>query len=365
MNNLIKSKLLLIPALAATLLVGCAETVEEEVTVRSVRTMQLGVGTSESIRSFNGQAKTDRVIDLSFRASGVITQFNIKLGQAVKKGDLLAELDNVAARLSYEQANASMNSAKSNLDTQNLALKRVQNLYERGGASLSDYESAKNAFRNAQASFRSAQRSVDIQQEQINYGKIFAPEDGVISSVNKELEENASAGERIAVLNAGSEMEIELGVSESVINKISEQTKASISFPALPNQLFEGKVTEVSPSIDAQSATYPVRVRVVEATQEVKSGMAATVVFDFSSDTGQQNTLQIPVYAVGEDSQGRFAFILEQGEEDKLFARKRPIVIGELIDNRFEVISGLNEGDLIITAGVHSVLDGQQVRLSE
>ncbi|GAA6137657.1 efflux RND transporter periplasmic adaptor subunit [Arenicella sp. 4NH20-0111] len=346
-------------------LIGCAEETSEEVSVRTVRTLELGLESTASTRTFNGQARTDRVIDLSFRASGVITLFNIKLGQAVKKGDLLAELDNVAARLAYEQANASLNSAKSNLDTQNLSLKRVQNLYEKGGASLSDYEGAKNAYRNAQASYRSSQRSVDIQQEQIRYGKIFAPEDGVISAVNKELEENTSSGEPIAVLNAGAEMEIDLGVPENVINSVTVGSRSTIRFAALANQLFEGIVTEVAPSIDQQSATYPVRVRVVEATKEVRSGMAASVVFDFSQSNAATEDLRIPVYAVGEDVNGRYAFVVERLEDGNTIARKRAIEIGELVNNAFEVKSGLEVGDIIVTAGVHSVLDGQQVRLPQ
>lgn len=346
-------------------LVGCSEEAPEEVSVRTVRTMKLGLESIESTRTFNGQAKTDRVIDLSFRSSGVITLFNINLGQVVQKGDLLAELDNVSARLSYEQANASLNSAKSNLDTQNLALKRIQNLYEKGGASLSDYEGAKNAYRNAQASYRSAQRSVDIQQEQIRYGKIYAPEGGVISAVKKELEENTTAGESIAVLNAGSEMEIELGVPENVINLVKVGSNATVRFAALPNQLFEGEVTEIAPSIEQQSATYPVRVRVVEATQEVRSGMAASVVFDFSQTSLTANDLRIPVYAVGEDANGRYAFVIEVVDENTIVARKRSIEIGELVNNAFQVKSGLSVGDIIVTAGVHSVLDGQQVRLPD
>lgn len=364
--EIMKSKHPIFCLAVCIVLSACGDVQQEEVAVRAVRTMQLGLAGNESVRTFNGQARTDRVIDLSFRAAGVITKLEVTLGATVSKGDLLAELDNVAARLSYEQANASLNSARSNLDTQKLALNRVENLYEKGGSSLSDYENAKNAYRNAQASFRSAQRSVDIQQEQIRYGKIFAPEDGVISAVNKELEENAAAGESIAVLNAGSEMEIELGVPENVINKVSKDTKSEISFSALAGQLFEGVVTEVSPAVNPQTATYPVRVRVVNATREVKSGMAATVVFDFSDAQDTQNeTVMVPAFAVGEDAQGRYVFVVEAQPENGFVVRKKEVVLGELRNNAFEVKSGVALGDTIITAGVHSVLDGQMVRIAD
>lgn len=358
------NKIKCIGLVAATLLLSsCAEEREQEISVRTVRTMSVGLGSQTSLRTFNGQAQTDRVVNLSFRSSGIITKFDIKLGKTVTKGDLLAELDNVSARLSYEQAVTSLNSAKSELDTLELNLKRVQNLYEKGGSSLSDYENAKNAYRTARSSYRSAQRSVEIQQDQIRFGKIYAPETGVIASVSKEVDENASIGETVAVLNAGADMEIEVGIPESVINLVQQSTKVSISFAAITNVIFTGEVSEISPSIDRQTATYPVRVNLLGDTESIRSGMAATVNFDFTDLNNTIQELLVPATAVGEDSNGRFVFIVENQPDDINVVRKRNVEIGQLVDDSFEVLSGLEVGDNIITAGVHSVLDGQRVKM--
>jgi multidrug efflux system membrane fusion protein len=360
MVNMKNFALMLITLLGVS---SCAQEEIEEVTLRSVRTMAVGLGSGNAQRSFNGAAQTDRVVNLSFRSTGIITLFNITLGQKVTKGDLLAELDNVSARLSYEQAVASRNSSKSDLDTKESNYKRVQNLFEKGGSSLSDYENAKNSFRSARGSYRSAQRSVEIQQEQIRYGKIYAPETGVIAVVNKEVDENVTAGETVAILNAGSDMEIALGLPESVINKVKKNTKVAVKFAAIPEREFTGEVSEISPSVDRQTATYPIRVRLTEASEAIRSGMAATVDFDFDGGSNQVSELLVPATAIGEDSQSQFVFILEESDDgESAFVRKRPVEIGRLIGNNFQVITGLEVGDLIITAGVHSVLDGQQVR---
>lgn len=347
----------------ALILSSCSEPQKEEVTVRTVRTMSVGLGSQSALRTFNGQAQTDRVVNLSFRSSGIITRFDIKLGQQVSKGQLLAELDNVSARLSYEQAVSSLNSAKSELNTLELNLQRVQNLYEKGGSSLSDYENAKNAYRTANASYRSAQRSVEIQQEQIRYGKIFAPESGVIAAVNKEVDESAAVGETVAILNAGADMQIEVGLPESVINLVQQSTEVSISFAAIADQVFSGEVTEISPSIDRQTATYPVRVRLLGDTESIKSGMAATVNFDFTDVNKDVRELVVPATAVGEDANGRFVFIVEADDDSTMLVRKRKVEIGRLLGDGFEILSGLKVGDTVITAGVHSVLDGQRVKL--
>lgn len=361
-----KTKLYLLTTLAVLFLSACAEQQVEEKFVRPIRSMLIQTGSHDAARDFSGTAQTDRVIDLSFRSGGIITKFDIKLGQKVNKGDLLAELDNVAARLSYEQARSSRSSAKSDYDTKQLNLQRVRELYEKGGASLSDYEAAKNAFRAANANYKSAQRSVEIQQEQIRYGKIIAPESGVIAAVNNEVNENVAAGQTVATLNAGTEMEIQLGLPESIINLVSPETVVAIRFSALANKAFAGKVKEVSPSINQQTATYPVRIAITDATDDVKAGMAATVTFDFSklSEEGQSDEILVPASAVGEDSNGRYVFVVLQ-KDGTATVKKRVITIGNLVSDAFEVKSGLQVGDRIVTAGVHSVVDGQQVSISK
>lgn len=347
----------------AGLLAACSEVVEEEPIVRPVRTILVGTDSLETRRAYNGQAQTDRVIDLSFRSTGIITLFDIKLGQQVNKGDLLAELDNVAARLAYEQAVSARNSAKSDLDTRLSSLERVRSLYEKGSLSLSDYESAKNQYRNAQGSYRSAQRSVEIQQEQIRYGKIFAPESGVIAAVNKEIDENVAAGETVAILNAGTEMEIEVGLPESVINLVAPTDTVTVTFAAIAEKIFAGEITEVSPAIERSTATYPVRVRVLGSTDQIKSGMAATVNFDFNGDSNSSSELRVPATAVGEDAQGRYVFVVNAEVGGQAMVTKQRVTIGALIKDSFEIVSGLQQGDRVITAGVHSVLDGQKVRV--
>jgi len=358
MSNKIYALCLLTLSLLVT---GCSDEPQEEISVRHVRLMTVGLTYQDSRRSFNGRAQTDRVINLSFRNTGFITLFDIKLGQQVKKGQLLAELDNVSARLAYEQAVSSLNSAKSVVDTEQSNLKRIRSLYEQGGRSLSEYESAKNAFRTANSTYHSSQRSVDIQQEQIRYGKIFSPEDGVIAAVNKEIDENISAGETVAVLNAGTDMEIQVGLPESMINQVRELTQVSVSFAAIPDELFDGQVSEVSPSIDTQTATYPIRIKLLGSIQQIKSGMAANVNFNFANESQNNEELRVPASAVGEDATGRFVFTVEKSTEKTAIVRKQPVEIGELIDSSFVIKSGLTIGDKIITAGVHSVLDGQLV----
>jgi len=345
-------------------LLSCGENeVKEEVVLRPVRYSEVGYVGGDKSRSFSGTAKTEKIINLSFRSSGIVTKLDMKLGQKVRKNDLLGTLDNVSARLNYESAIESKNSSESQMNTAKLALNRVRTLYEKGSSSLSDYEDAKNSYRTAVASFESSKRSVAIQQDQIRFGYLYAPEDGVIASVSAEVDENVSPGQTIGVLNAGSAIEISLGLPESVINAVKKDMKVRVSFTAIPEENFNAVVTEVAPAVDQNTSTYPVTVMVTDRDDRIKSGMAASVNFEFVSESLDKKTMVVPANAVGEDGNGRFVFIIEESDE-MTTVNKHPITIGNLTPEGFEVVSGLRIGQKIATAGLQTLLDGQEVKLN-
>jgi RND family efflux transporter MFP subunit len=348
-------------------LISCSEEkVVEKKLIRPVEYHQVGYSGGNKVRVFNGTSKTDQVVKLSLRSNGVLSELNIKLGQKVKKGDLLAKLDNVQARLNYENSISSKNSSESKMNTSKLNLNRIKALYEKGGSSLSDLEAAKDAARNAQQNYNSALRNVDIQQDQINYGYLYASIDGEISAVNVELNENISSGQVIATLNAGTNMNITLGLPESVINNIKLNMPVQVTFSSLNDKSFKGTVSEVSPSLDVNTATYPITINIDDSSAEIKSGMAANVTFNFkdSGSNSSESLLVVPANAVGENSQGRFVFALNQNGETAI-ANKQTIQIGKLTSEGFEVLSGLTSGQLIATAGLQTLLEGQEVLIKQ
>jgi len=335
---------------------------EQKEKLRPVKYAEVTYSGVGQIRSFNGTARSDKEINLSFRTSGILTTLNISAGQKVFKGELLAQIDNSEARLSLEQSLSSLNSSKANLNTSTSTLERTKTLFEKGSASLSDYENEKSSFASAEANFESAKRTVEIQKKQVGYGIIYAPADGIIAAKNVENNENVSAGSVIAILNAGSFMEISLGMPENVINRIHKGMKITAKFPALQGKAFEGVVNEISPSVESGSATYPVRIKLLGQTSEVKSGMAANITFTFPK-TDNQEILIVPISAVGEDSKGNFVYIIEKQNESVGLIKKQHFTIGELSPVGFEVKSGLKSGQIVATAGLQTLLDGQKVSL--
>ena len=110
------------------------------------------------------------------------------------------------------------------------------------------------------------------------------------------------------------------------------------------------------------SATFPVVVRLEKTDDAVRSGMAATVTFRFEPED-ESDRIFVPPVAVGEDREGRYVFVLERGDGELATAHRRGVEVGDLTPEGIEVLGGVEDGELLVTAGVRRIQDGQQVKL--
>jgi membrane fusion protein, multidrug efflux system len=357
-------KKVILTSFTLLLLFGCKSKEDpKSIPLRPVKYEIVGSSESAMVRTFSAIAQAGDEIELSFRSSGIITELNVEVGDVVNKGDLIARLDNIQANLSYQQSISNVNSAQSTLNTTRTNLTRIKTLYEKGSKSLRDYESAKNAFDNAKAQFESAMQNKGIEATQVSFGFIYASASGTIVRKDKELNENVRPGQLIAVLNAGDQLNIRVGLPESVINQVILNMKARISFSAIADTI-EGRVFEISPVAESSSATYPVKLSIDNSNKNIRPGMAANVTFVFPNKNSNTNNPIIPVKAVGEDGKGNFVFLIEPEGEDQAKVIKQHVELGELTPDGFEVIKGLSKGQKIATAGLQTLLDNQKVRLT-
>ncbi len=359
-------KYTLITILSLIAFVSCKEKKEvKETVLRPVKYVVVGDVDTQKIRTFSGTAKAGDAINLSFRSGGIITKVNHWKGSEVKKGDVIARLDNVEASLAYEQSISALKSAASSMNTSKSNLNRVKSLYEKGSNSLSDYEAAKNSYQTALDQYESAKRNKSIQATQLSYGVIKAPKDGLIANTDGGVGERVAAGHVFAILNAGKDLKIEVGLPENVVNKVAVGMKTKLEFSAIAGKVFDGTVTEVAPIINPEAATYSTSIFLDTPISEIKPGMAASVTFDFSetSDNTSNTSLIIPVKAVGEDGKGRFVFLITSKDDGTGTVNKHYLELGDLTADGFEVKKGLVSGDKIATAGLQTLLDGQDVRL--
>jgi RND family efflux transporter MFP subunit len=167
------------------------------------------------------------------------------------------------------------------------------------------------------------------------------------------------------LISSESDLKVNFGLPESFISAVNVQDKVEITFPALPNQSFQGIISEVSFAISAQSSTYPVVVKLEGDTRSVRPGMAANVIFSINTESiSNPDLLLVPSQAVGEDEVGNFVYTLEPSE-DHYLATRRSVKVGQLTSGGFEILEGLQDGDLVATAGLQTIIDSMKVQLFE
>jgi len=341
---------------------SCSDEKKMEEKIRPVRYMEVTTGGSGSLRVFTGTAKTGIESKLSFKVGGTIKKINVKVGDFVNKGAVIAVLDDTDYRIKVKEAEAGLKQAESQaLNTKN-NYARVKTLYETNSVSKSELDGARAQYESATANVEGMRSTLEYARLQLSYTRLLAPVSGSIAVSNSENNENVQIGEIIAILIVGKDMEIELGIPENVINRIKTGMNVSITFPSL-NNTFNGVVSEVSPSIDVNSSTYPVSIKILNPTIDMKSGMAANVTFKFEGSSSKE-VLVVPIAAVGEDSDGRFVFLVEPDSGNIAIIKKQHIQIGELTSDGFEVVSGLSLSQKVATAGLQSLIEGQKVRIN-
>lgn len=346
--------------LSALILGACdmAPDSEEEL-LRPVRYLTIADNVAGRDRTFSGSLKSIRESRLSFKVAGTVTDVPVQIGQRVNRGDLIAELNPESFSLQVEQAQATLVEAQAGERNAHSTYERTKGLYANDNASRNELDASRAAAEAAAAQVRAATKALEIARLNMSYTRLTAAEDCSIASVDVEVNENVSAGQQIGVVSCGTEYEVELGVPESLIALVDETTPATITFGAIDGVQFTGEITEISTA--GSAAVFPVVVRVNEDHPSLRSGLAADVTFQFSTST-LENTFVLPLSAVVNDPDGVYVFVVEPAEVNgEAIVKRRPVELGELIQDGVEVVSGLAPGDDVVTAGVSVIRDGQRV----
>ncbi|MEM9831120.1 MAG: efflux RND transporter periplasmic adaptor subunit [Bacteroidota bacterium] len=355
-------KYLYLVLIALVFLYGCGDASEQE-KKELVKPIKYGVVESLgglTTRTFTGITQSGSETKLSFRTGGLITRLNVTVGQRIRKGQLLAQLDQTDALLTLEQAQLDANNAQVQLETASSSFERIKQLYQTNNASLSDYEMAKSTLSNAQSSYEISLKRLDTQRSQVSYATITAPMSGIVSSVNVETNEVVNPGQAILIMSRedSDDIEAQVGVPERYISQVKQGSTTSVRIPTLSSEL-SGVITEVG--YTSTGGTYPVISSLTNPTDDIRPGMPIEVTFSFGNED-QESQLVVPVKAVGEDESGQFVYTLNPIDE-VYEAKKTTVEIGNLTSGGFIVRSGLTQDQIVAVAGLRTLYDGMKVAL--
>ena len=333
-----------------------------EPVIRAVRYVVLQSDDGARERSFSGVIRAGSQSRLSFQVPGRITELPVKVGDSVTRGQRIAAVDPTDIQLQLQEARASAGQARAAAQGAVATYDRVRALYENQNASRQDLDNARAQRDGAQSAAAAASQGVRQLQRQLEYATLTAPADGTISAVNAEANEVVAAGQVVAILQVGEQLEVAIDVPESHINHIERGDEVSVAIDALRGRALSGSVYEVG--VPGQGSTvFPVTIRLGDDVGDaVRSGMAAEVTFHFEVSSESAAEHVVPTTAVGEDREGRFVFVVE-GEGDTGTVRRVPVEVGEIGTNGIEILDGLEDGQRVVTAGVSRIRDGLEVRV--
>ena len=349
--------------IAVAALIGCSgEPPQTEEVIRPVMYEPVYATGGGHARSFSGAARADVESNLSFRVAGTISRVYVKVGDRVDKGAPIADLDPTDYELQVEDAEASLLQTRSQARNARANYSRVQSLYVNQNASRSDLDAAQAQKESAEAIVASTEKKLELAKRQLRYTRLTAPAAGSIASVDAEVNENVNSGRSIVMLAGAGSPEVEVAIPEILIDQIQEGAVVVVAFDAIPGGSFPATVTEVGVASVGFATTYPVKVRLESEDERIRPGMAAEVTFRFSR-TDDRERFIVPSVAVAEDDAGRYVFVVTPAEQGFGVAKRVPVTVGQLTSRGLEITEGLNDGDLLVTAGVSRITDGQKVRL--
>jgi multidrug efflux system membrane fusion protein len=352
-------------AMAAVLaILGCEDDPEEPEVIRPVRYVVVAGSDAAKHRTFSGVAKSGQESRLSFQVSGQVLSVPINVGDTVKKGDTIARMEPADFALQLQNAQASAAQSRAQERNAKATYERTRSLYENQNASRQDLDADRTAYESGRAGLESANQTIRLRQRQLGYTHLKAPEAGTIATVDIEVNEYVTAGELVATLLAGEQIEVSVSVPASIIRSMEKGAEAKARFDSLEGKTFSGTVTEVGVASVGGATTFPVTVRLTEGQDQVRSGMSADVTFSFASAKNGPK-YGLPISAVGEDREGRFVYMLRKQDDGLGTVHRTPVEVGEILPDGIEIVDGVKPGDLVVTAGVSRIYHGLQVRVPE
>lgn len=350
-------------AVLLVLIAGCDQAqVEDEPIVRPVRYARVAAQGETMARTYSGSARAELETDLSFRVGGTLTRLPVNVGNIVNRGDLVAALDDTDFQVRMDEARAGLARAEAERRNAEANYTRTRDLYESQNASRNQLDSARALAESAEAQYRAALQQVEAARLQLSYARLTAPQECTVAQTFVEMNQNVSPGQPVVRVNCGHCAEVVVSVSDTDIAKVVEGMAVSARISAVTDEELPGIVQEVGVATAARGTTYPVTVALQESCENVRSGMAVDVTFDFPTAAAGSN-LVVPYVAVGEDSGGNFVFVLEADAEGRLLAQRRGVQVGAATSDGIVITQGLSEGELIATAGVRRLTSGQEVTL--
>jgi len=289
---------------------------------------------------------------------GQIKAIYVKQGDAVHKGQLILKLDNSVAQQNVNAIRQQMGSVKVQLDLAKSVYARQKNLWDQHIGTEIQLLQSKTNVESLENQLKAIQAQVNTAQAQANQSNVYSDVNGTVDEVTAHVGEtfsgNPAQGGYIKIVNK-SNLKITVTIPENYASKVSEGTAVKVEVPDI-NKSFNSTISFISQSIGTINRGFIAEIKVPSGFALRPNQIALVKILDYSVP----NAITVPLNTVQTDEKGKFVLVAAK-EGDKLVARKRQVVIGELYGDKIEIRQGLQPGDQLITEGFQGLFDGQLI----
>jgi len=344
----------------AVALTACKEKPKIIEVVRAIKTMTVSEQAAEKIFKFSGLVAAVDSSGLSFQVGGQVQSVAVDIGDHVTKGQVLAVLDPEPYQLDVDAIKAELIKAKDNVTRSKAEYERQKRIFEQGAGAERFVEVSEYNYKAARSAVNFQIARLDQVKRNLRKTELLAPYDGTIAWRAMEPNEEVKVGQKVFEINATGKMEVQLAVPETTIDLIKIHDPATITFPTLPGESTQGRISYIG-SAAVKANAFPVKVVLIDPDEKVLPGMTAEANLIVKAKN------QKPGYIVP------FQALLPAPEPDRGFAfvydpqtstvKKTAVSSRGSEDKEAIIYEGLAAGDIIAVAGVSFLADGMKVKL--
>lgn len=340
---------------ASLALSGCGSEKAAAPKAPLVKTMTVGETAQDVKNSFSGTVHGYFESPLAFQVGGRIMQRYVNSGEKVVAGQALFKVDSKDAEEQAAAAQSSLNAAEASYKLAQSTLARYEKLHSVNAISDLAMDQTRNQFDLADAQLQSAQSALARAENNLGFTVLTADRDGIVGTTMYEVGQVVAAGTPVVSIIDDSKLDIHISFTEKQYGQYSVGMPCQVTFWALPGVTVEGKVREVAAAPNTSTGTYDAKVTLVDPPADVAVGMTAEVKFDTAS---HQKGVMIPLTAIATQSENPSVWVVR---DNKVYIQK--VEVGRYGEDAVEIVSGLKNGDRVVTAGIGKLSEGEEVRL--
>jgi membrane fusion protein, multidrug efflux system len=293
---------------------------------------------------------------LGFRVAGKIVARTVDAGTIVKPGDLIAQLDPADYRLAVDNARAALASADADYTRAKADHERYLNLRGSGAFTPQTLEQRQSLAATTLAKVEQARSQLSSAENNLAYTALRADAPGIVTAVQAEVGQVMTQGQGVVRVARTDELEILVGVPEHRLKAVRKAAAASFDLWSDPGHRHAARLRELSPSADPMTRTYPARFSVIDPPEFIGLGMTATLSFEQPDGAP---VAEVPLSAIFQRGTQPAVWVVDRQSGTVAL---RPVTIARWRDDTAAIASGVKDGEIIATAGVHKLEAGQKVK---